>query len=640
MRTFFPLLLLLILVVLGSGCNRQRDPHRSSPRSEASRTLLVEKLTAAEAAVGEMLELVSGSESPSAVSDRLITSFQIARSYFKQVEFITGYHYPGVTKKINGPALPTIEEYDPNAVIIEPEGFQVIEELIYTDEPIEREALETELNILTANLKKVRQYNEITTYTDRHVIESVRLGLVRLLSLGLSGFDSPVAQQSVPESAYVLQGMAVALAPYLEDAPNVLAGRVRDRLAAAIEHLRDPAHEFVTFDRLAFIRDYANPLSESIYELASALDVEAPPVPKPLNKTTTIFAADAFNTSFFAPPYAGEATGERIALGELLFFDPVLSGNNQRSCASCHRPELAFTDGLPKSVGFEFEGTTQRNAPTLINAGLQPSSSYDLKTLFIEDRVTRVFESELELHTSLDGVVQKLNHSPEYRQRFNDAFGPAADDDERARHIRIALSDYVRSLYAMNSPFDRYARGESDHLDEAAQRGFTLFMGKALCGTCHFLPLFNGVVPPDYAEHEAEIIGVPDAPDTTDARIDPDPGKYVLYQYDLHRFSFKTPTVRNAALTAPYMHNGIYRTLEEVVDFYNRGGGAGIGIDLEFQTLPPDPLNLTDAEAQDLVAFMESLTDTTRLTSRPTDLPVVYQIDGQTPIQRIVGGVY
>lgn len=305
--------------------------------------------------------------------------------------------------------------------------------------------------------------------------------------------------------------------------------------------------------------------------------------------------------------------------------------------------EEAFTDGLPKSVGFDFQPGPLRNAPTVINAGLQRSSAYDLTTETVEQRIRTVVENVHEMNASLEAAAGELRLSPAYVERFEEAFGELPEDEaaaERrmARGIEVALADYVRSLSRLDSPFDRYARGETDALPEAARRGFNLFMGKALCGTCHFAPLFNGVVPLDYKEHEAEIIGVPERPDTVHAVVSSDLGKHALFKYELHEHAFKTPTVRNVALTAPYMHNGVYATLEEVVDFYNRGGGAGIGIDLAHQTLPPEPLNLTEQEMADLVAFMEALTDTTGLSGRPAELPAFP--DWVDLGERRVGGEY
>jgi cytochrome c peroxidase len=134
-------------------------------------------------------------------------------------------------------------------------------------------------------------------------------------------------------------------------------------------------------------------------------------------------------------------------------------------------------------------------------------------------------------------------------------------------------------------------------------------MGKAKCGSCHFAPIFNGTQAPLFIKSEAEVLGVPSAPDTIAAVIDADPGRFGLYQYPQFRYAFKTPTLRNISKTAPYMHNGVYKTLEQVLDFYNRGGGAGIGIHLDNQTLSGDPLQLNANETKSIIAFLNTLED-------------------------------
>jgi cytochrome c peroxidase len=174
--------------------------------------------------------------------------------------------------------------------------------------------------------------------------------------------------------------------------------------------------------------------------------------------------------------------------------------------------------------------------------------------------------------------------------------------------VRQALGAYVRSLGALDSRFDRAVRGDTAALSGTERRGFNLFMGKARCGTCHFAPLFNGTMPPDFVRSEAEIIGVTDRPGAG-ARLDPDPGLGGVDLQPAHRGGFKVPTLRNVELTAPYMHNGAFRTLEQVVDFYDRGGAAGAGLTLPTQTLPPDSLRLSRDEKRALVAFLRSLTD-------------------------------
>ena len=134
-------------------------------------------------------------------------------------------------------------------------------------------------------------------------------------------------------------------------------------------------------------------------------------------------------------------------------------------------------------------------------------------------------------------------------------------------------------------------------------------MGKAQCATCHFPPLFNGTVPPNFKESELELIGVPQSTDTINPKVDKDLGRYYVYQTEEKKYFFKTPTVRNSTKTAPYMHNGVYNTLDQVIDFYNKGGGNGLGLKLENKPLPETPLNLNQYEKKALIAFMKTLED-------------------------------
>jgi cytochrome c peroxidase len=181
-------------------------------------------------------------------------------------------------------------------------------------------------------------------------------------------------------------------------------------------------------------------------------------------------------------------------------------------------------------------------------------------------------------------------------------------------------------------------RHETDILPAAAKRGFNLFMGKAACGTCHFAPIFNGTVPPRYLESESEVLGVPATANLISPTLDNDIGKAGVIPAEVFRFSFKTPTLRNAAVTAPYMHNGVFTTLTEVIEFYDRGGGAGLGLTVPHQTLPNSRLDLTDPEKEDLIAFLQSLTDTTSAASAPKSLPRF--ITKRVYNKRPVGGVY
>lgn len=151
--------------------------------------------------------------------------------------------------------------------------------------------------------------------------------------------------------------------------------------------------------------------------------------------------------------------------------------------------------------------------------------------------------------------------------------------------------------------------GNQSKLNNSEKNGFNLFAGKAKCATCHFIPLFNGLVPPEFTETETEVLGVPAKKSKKDAKLDSDPGKYNTTHSMIHKYAFKTPTLRNIELTTPYMHNGVFNTLEEVMDFYNEGGGEGLKIAPDNQTLPKDKLNLSKKEIADIIAFMKALTD-------------------------------
>jgi cytochrome c peroxidase len=329
-----------------------------------------------------------------------------------------------------------------------------------------------------------------------------------------------------------------------------------------------------------------------------------------------------------------------VDLGRTLFFDPILSSTNDRSCASCHDPARAFTDGAPKSLALGRDGTLDRNAPTLINAVHSRRFFHDLRAMRVSDVVAHVLTNEREFNTGLLDVVGRLRTSDEYITMFSRAFSAPATSAIDPTNIGIAISAYLTTLVSFDSRVDRYLRGEDVTLSDSERRGFDLFMGKAACASCHFPPTFAGYVPPSFTESESEIIGVPLRRATEKAVADPDPGRaggIVRENAVIYRGSFKTPTVRNVALTAPYFHNGSYDRLEDVVDFYVRGGGAGIGLSVPYQTLPFEKLELTARDQRDLVAFMEALTDTAGLTSRPQRLP-----PSSNPAlnRRVVGGVY
>ncbi|NJN33865.1 MAG: hypothetical protein HC817_06075 [Saprospiraceae bacterium] len=321
---------------------------------------------------------------------------------------------------------------------------------------------------------------------------------------------------------------------------------------------------------------------------------------------------------------------DRVALGKVLFFDPLLSVNGKRACASCHNTDKAFAENRPKSLDLEGKPVA-RNAPSLIYAALATTQFWDGHAKDVENQMAHVASNPREMGNTLEELPARFSKSDEYAAMFAKAF-PNEKDAISVINMEKAMGAYLRSLVTFDSDFDRYMRGETATIDASVQRGFNLFMGKAKCGTCHFAPIFNGTVPPQYLDTEFEVIGVPNEKN----ELDSDVGKLSMNRLEKFRHSFKTVTVRNVALTAPYMHNGVYKSLYEVVDFYNKGGGKGMGFDVPNQTLPFDKLNLKESEMLDIVHFMESLTDKT-IHTPPAQLP---KFSDPSVSKRKIGGEY
>ena len=601
----------LVLIILMSRCAQHPAEQRPTSTEEQVKALFVKNLHQLLHDSAYLDSLLKHPTEEATVQQ----AFRQVRLAYKRIEPLLEHYNPELAKKLNGPAIDKHDLHAAERKVWHATGFQVVEEYLFPEfNRAEQEEASQEMSVLHGYLTVYRNDIDGLLLSDRNIFEALRLQLLRMMSLGISGFDSPVAFQSIPEASAALEGMHSTLAVYFrQDA----ARKQADSLTRQLEKAQAFLHEnpsFEEFDRLTFIK-HLDVISRELYAFQKQLNIPNNPWPTAVNLDEPSFLSEkAFNTDFFAPAFNRNVKPEAVALGKILFHEPMLSGNNRRSCASCHAPEKAFTDGLTKSKALNGQDDIRRNAPTIINATFQRLQFYDSRINFLEGQVADVVANPDEMHGSVQEAAAKLSASPEYRQLFYQAFG---EDRITAKNLQKAIAAYVRSLNGLNAPFDQYLRGDETAISDAQRKGFNLFMGKAKCGTCHFMPLFNGTVPPLYLDTESEVLGVPVRNDTVHAKVDPDVGKFGEYGGALLTFAFKTPTLRNVALTAPYMHNGVYKTLEEVIDFYNRGGGAGIGIDLEHQTLPPDPLDLTEQEQQDLVSFLHALTDTTGLTSTP-----------------------
>jgi cytochrome c peroxidase len=407
------------------------------------------------------------------------------------------------------------------------------------------------------------------------IFEAVRAEVARVDALGLANDDSRLAHFGLAESAAAFDGMARVIAT-LGPGPLDSALRVGARaLASGADS---------SFDRLGF-------LTREAAAVARALP---PHARSGFWRTASLFDSGALDPWALAPKDAPGPSAAEIALGQTLFSDPTLGGRSGRSCMSCHQPFRAFTDG-------ERVHPT-RNTPTLLNAALERDLFWDLRAPTLEAQVSDVIMNPREMSGEpLDSIAARVARH--------------GDPSVTAARIRFALAAYIRTLVRLDSRFDRALRGDTTAISREERRGFTIFMGKGQCGFCHIPPLFNGMAPPTFTQNGVEVLGVPRRADTAGARPDIDVGRYAISHDARDLYGFRVPSVRNAAVTAPYMHNGVYRTLDQVIDFYDRGGGEGIGARLTNQTLPLKPLRLSASEKHALIAFLGSLTDTSAATA-------------------------
>lgn len=531
----------------------------------------------------------------------IIEQFKKSRLAYKKVEWAIEYFIPETARFMNGPALDEMELEENRS--FEPHGFQVMEEMIYPEYDSEnKEDLVRELNIFQSNIKQLKRTFEVITITDDYVLDAVQQNVFRVIALGITGFDSPILQSSIPEAGQSLISIPETLEKI--DAGNKSVSELRQLTQNAQKYCNENSN-FNAFNRAVFITEYLNPISKKLKTFQKEQNIKNIKKSSPLKPTIeTLFDKDAFDVNAFVLSKEYDFTKEKAVLGEKLFYDKSLSKNNDRSCATCHNPEKAFTDGLKTNISLTGINLP-RNTPTLTYASLQNAQFWDMRQLDLEKQSIDVIQNKDEMHGSMENIHSKIQLDQEYVKLLKKAY-PKISKPE-SWQIQNAIASYVRSLNAFDSRFDEYMRGNKNVLNNEEIEGMNLFMGKAKCATCHFTPLFNGTVPPSYSKTEHEVIGTPKEP--SGKSLSPDKGRYIYNQMPQLIGAFKTPTVRNAAATAPYMHNGVFKTLEEVVSFYNKGGGIGLGYEVENQTLPFDKLNLTVNEEKALVAFMKTLTD-------------------------------
>ena len=276
---------------------------------------------------------------------------------------------------------------------------------------------------------------------------------------------------------------------------------------------------------------------------------------------------------------------EKEELGKMLYFDPRLSGSNWISCATCHNPALGFSDGLPRAIG-QGQKELGRHSPTIINSGYFDLQFWDGRAPTLEAQAVGPIQATGEMDQNMEALIKELNGISGYAKRFKKVFGSSGITQT---NIGKAIATFERSVISKNSPYDQYWAGNKSAMSASAVNGMNLFFGKARCSICH-----NG---PAFTDSEFYNIGL-----KQHGPLKKDIGRSNVSKKQADKGAFKTPGLRHINRTAPYMHDGSKATLEDVIEFYNRGGEV-----IENRSPFITPLNLSIDEEKDLVEFMRAL---------------------------------
>ena len=308
-------------------------------------------------------------------------------------------------------------------------------------------------------------------------------------------------------------------------------------------------------------------------------------------------------------PKDNPMTEEKIELGKMLYFDPRLAGDSSIACAKCHDPEKGFSNGVQMSDAYP--GTKHwRHVPTVLNAAYGSAQFWDGRADTLEAQALGPIQAPIEMNQNLTHLVEKLSNIPEYKQRFKKVF----NSDVTTENLAKAIAAFERTIVSKPGRVDKYLTGDKKALTEAEVRGMTLFTGKANCIACHHGPALTdsefhttGVPEIDALKSESDRVATrhffaTDQKFPNPRSVNYDYGRELITKSASDKGKFKVPSLRELKYTAPYMHNGAFETLDEVVEFYSKGGG-----DLPNKDPLLKPLKLTEAESADLVSFLEAL---------------------------------
>jgi cytochrome c peroxidase len=567
------------------------------------------------------------------------------RIQLKKIDFWLRYLDPGAYKRINGP-LPVEWETEVFEKFEKPykrEGAGLtLAELYLEEENFSRDSFAI---LISKSIEAAQIYFHDSITRDLrshdHFFLANRLFLLNLATIYTTGFECPDTKNIIPELKGMIKEVYQIYAVFNKSFPDYQVKPDYLKLySEMMVYVEKESEHPEQFNHFLFIRDYVNPLfaiNQSYLRLYKAITTNFNDYS--LNDyAVSIYDKQLYTGQDVKGVYRSikdSSTLEEIMdLGKLLFYDPILSGNNKRSCVSCHKPKEFFTDtSIATPLQFDHTNRLDRNAPSLINVGFNHLIMLDGKHINLFNQAKDVMSNKIELHNLEEELVDKVMSCPDYKNKLKKFAAQSTDKKISLRHINAAMIMYYTKFSYFYSPFDN-AMNRKENLDATSIKGFNIFMSKAQCATCHFAPQFNGVKPP-YIGSEFEVIGVPETNEYK--KLSPDKGRYLINPAKETMHAFRTGTIRNAFHTKPYMHNGALKTLEEVIDLYDSGGGAGKGLIVDNQTLSSDSLRLNDFEKQALMKFIESLTEDIPFEDPPMSLPKSSKKKLNT---RVVGGEY
>ena len=450
-----------------------------------------------------------------------------------------------------------------------------------------------------------------------------------------AGISIEAGGSALSDAAYDLGALVLEATPDLPAEPAAIFADARGTLESIVRGAEAIAEELaVTGDDRAAITAAAAPLSAALDQAALSLALPdrgalalgtgrlgaavrrlaarggaQPRLPYPARVTVagSLLAEPISILTLPAPRRIQESAASRRALAEVgrrLFFDKRLSRGDARACSSCHQPARGFADGLVAPTSLDPEVPALRHTPTLLYTSLHAAQLWDGGTVSPASQALQVIHRRAEMGLDAAELASKLSTIPAYREALHDDSGAVSP----ARVAEALVAFEIEALVPADAPIDRFARGDEGALARDARRGLDIFVSKGRCARCHVPPFFGGSRPLDFAVPVFAVIGTPDSP--TARALDADRGRALITHRPADERAFKTPTVRNVARTAPYFHHGRFARLEDVVSFYNKGGGRGLGLDVPNQDPDVRPLQLTPEEERLLLLFLrESLLD-------------------------------